>query len=185
MWKIVGAYAEAGATLQECKAMAERVRDNTRTLSATLGNCAHPVTGEAVGAIPDGEMAVGVGVHGESGSGTIKVPTANETIDLLMPTLLDDLPFAAGDEVCVLVNNGGSMTLMELAILYRRVAQVLGDRSIGIHRVWLGSYATTQESAAFAIALCRVDPELKDLYDAPAHGASVEFGAVIPASVTS
>ncbi|MDX2344704.1 MAG: dihydroxyacetone kinase subunit DhaK, partial [Acidimicrobiia bacterium] len=60
VWKILGAYAETGASLQECKAMAERVRDNTRTLSATLGNCAHPVTGEAIGEIADGEMAVGV-----------------------------------------------------------------------------------------------------------------------------
>jgi dihydroxyacetone kinase-like protein len=177
VWKIVGAFAETGATLEECKAMAERVRDNTRTLSATLGNCAHPITGEAIGEIADGEMAVGVGVHGESGSGTVKVPTADATVDLLMPALLDDLPFATGDEVCVLVNNGGSMTLMELAILNRRIAQVLDERGIGVHRSWLGPYATTQDSAAFAIALCRVDSQLKDLYDAPAIGGSVQFGS--------
>ena len=177
VWKILGAYAETGASLQECKAMAERVRDNTRTLSATLGNCAHPVTGEAIGEIADGEMAVGVGVHGESGSGTIKVPTADATVDLLMPALLDDLPFADGDEVCVLLNNAGAMTLMELSILYRRIAQILDERGIGVHRSWLGPYATTQDSAAFAIALCRVDPQLKDLYDAPAVGGSVQFGS--------
>ena len=177
VWKIVGAYAETGATLGECKAMAERVRDNTRTLSATLGNCAHPVTGEAIGEIADGEMAVGVGVHGESGGGTVKVPTADAAVDMLMPALLDDLPFGAGDEVCVLLNNAGSMTLMELAILNRRIAQVLDDRSISVHRSWMGPYATTQDSAAFAIALCRVDHELKALYDAPAIGGSVQFGS--------
>lgn len=176
VWKIVGAYAEAGATLAECKAMAERVRDSTRTLSATLGNCAHPVTGEAVGEIADGEMAVGVGVHGERRGGTVKVPTADATVDLVMKKLLDDLPFTVGDEACVLVNNGGSMTLMELSILYRRIAQVLVERSVGVHRAWLGSYVTTQDSAAFAIALCRMDPELKDLYDAPAAGGGVQFG---------
>jgi dihydroxyacetone kinase-like protein len=177
VWKIVGAYAETGATLQECKEMAERVRDNTRTLSATLGNCAHPVTGEAIGEIADGEMAVGVGVHGESGGGTVKIPTADATVDLLMPAILDDLPFVGGDEVCVLVNNGGSMTLMELSILNRRIAQVLDERDISVHRTWLGPYATTQDSAAFAIALCRVDAQLKDLYDAPAIGGSVQFGS--------
>lgn len=177
VWKIVGAFAETGATLQECKAMAERVRDNTRTLSATLGNCAHPVSGEAIGEIAEGQMAVGVGVHGESGGGTIKVPSADVAVDLLMSSLLDDLPFHAGDEVCVLVNNGGSMTLMELSILYRRIAQLLEGRGVGVHRAWLGPYATTQDSAAFAIALCRVDTQLKDLYDAPAIGGSVQFGS--------
>jgi dihydroxyacetone kinase-like protein len=157
--------------------MAERVRDNTRSLSATLGNCDHPVSGVAIGEIAEVRMAVGVGVHGESGGGTIKVPSADAAVDLLMAPLLDDLPFVAGDEVCVLVNNGGSMTLMELSILYRRIAQLLEERSIGVHRAWLGPYATTQDSAAFAIALCRVDPLLKNLYDAPAIGASVRFGS--------
>jgi dihydroxyacetone kinase-like protein len=185
VWKIVGALAETGATLQECKAMAERVRDNTRTLSATLGNCAHPVSGEAIGEIPEGEMAVGVGVHGESGSGTMPAPSADGAVNLMMSSLLDDLPFVAGDEVCVLVNNGGSMTLMELSIVYRRIAQLLDERSISVHRAWLGPYATTQDSAAFAIALLRVDPMLKDLYDAPAIGGSVRFGSPFGAGGTT
>lgn len=185
VWKIVGAFAETGATLQECKEMAERVRDNTRTLSATLGNCAHPVSGEAIGEIAEGRMAVGVGVHGESGGGTIEVPSADVAVDLLMSSLLDDLPFVAGDEVCVLVNNGGSMTLMELSILYRRIAQLLEERGIGVHRAWLGAYATTQDSAAFAIAMCRVDPKMKDLYDAPAVGGSVQFGTPFGARGTA
>ena len=175
VWKIVGALAEAGAGLAECLAMAERVRDNTRTLSATLGNCTHPVTGEAVGELADGEMAVGVGVHGESGGGTIPVPTADTAIDILMPALLEDLPFVPGDEVCVLVNNSGSLTLMELAILYRRISHVLNEHDIAVHRVWMGHYATTQEAAGFAIGLCRLDAEMKALYDAPAHGAAVRF----------
>ncbi len=175
VWKIVGAYAETGATLAECREMAERVRDNTRTLSATLGNCSHPISGEPIGDLADGEMAIGVGVHGETGGDAVTVPTANEVVDLMMPTLLEDLPYEAGDEVCVLVNNSGSMTLMELSILYRRIDEVLGEHGVSVHRAWLGPYATTQESAGFAISLCRVDSETKALYDAPAVGASVQF----------
>ncbi len=175
VWKIVGAHAEAGATLAECRQMAERVRDNTRTLSATLGNCSHPVSGEAIGDISDGQIAIGVGVHGETGGGVLPVTTADSIVEMMMPRLIEDLPFAAGDEVCVLVNNSGSMTLMELSILYRRIAQILDASGISVHRVWLGPYATTQESAGFAISLCRVDAELKALYDAPAQGASVQF----------
>ncbi|MCP4306538.1 MAG: dihydroxyacetone kinase subunit DhaK [bacterium] len=176
-WKIVGAYAEAGATLSECRQMAEKVRDNTRTLSATLGNCSHPVSGETIGDISDGQIAIGVGVHGETGDGALEVTTADNTVDMMMPRLIEDLPYAAGDEVCVLVNNSGSMTLMELSILYRRIAQVLAAADIAVHRVWMGPYATTQESAGFAISLCRMDAEMKALYDAPALGASVQFMA--------
>lgn len=175
VWKIVGAYAETGATLSECRQMAERVRDNTRTLSATLGNCSHPVSGETIGDIAEGQIAIGVGVHGETGSGAQSVTTADSVVDMMMPRLIEDLPFAAGDEVCVLVNNSGSMTLMELSILYRRISQAVEASGISVHRVWLGPYATTQESAGFAISLCRVDAETKALYDAPAQGASVQF----------
>ena len=105
-----------------------------------------------------------------------------ETIAVATAKLND---FRAGDEVCVLVNNGGSMTLMELSILYRRISQLLEERGIGVHRAWLGPYATTQDSAAFAIALCRVDAQLKDLYDAPAIGGSVQFGSPFGVRVTA
>ncbi len=175
VWKILGAYAETGATLSECKAMAEQVRDNTRTLSASLTSSAHPVTRQPIGEIPDGEMIIGVGVHGESGTGTIPVPTADETVDLMLEHILDDLPYESDDEVCVLINNAGALTVMELAILNRRTSQILAERDIRVHRSWLGSYATTQDSAGFAISLCRVDEETKRLYDAPAVGAGVQF----------
>ncbi|MCP3996514.1 MAG: dihydroxyacetone kinase subunit DhaK [bacterium] len=177
VWKILGAYAETGATLSECRQMAERVRDNTRTLSATLGNCSHPVSGESIGDLADGQIAIGVGVHGETGGGAMPVTSADSVVDMMLPRLIEDLPFTAGDEVCVLVNNSGSLTLMELSIVYRRISQVLDAGGIAVHRAWLGPYATTQESAGFAITLCRVDAEMKALYDAPARGASIQFMA--------
>lgn len=177
VWKIVGAAAEEGATLAECVTLAEKVCDNTRTLSATLSSCAHPVTREPLGEFTDGEMIVGVGVHGESSGGAIPVTTANAAVDLMLPLLIEDLPYEAGNEVCVLVNNAGSLTTMELAILYRRIDQTLAEQGIAVHRAWLGAYATTQDSAGFAISLCRVDEETKRLYNAPALGAGVRFSA--------
>ncbi|MCP3976943.1 MAG: dihydroxyacetone kinase subunit DhaK, partial [bacterium] len=133
VWKIIGAYAETGATLSECRQMAERVRDNTRTLSATLGNCSHPVSGESIGDLADGQIAIGVGVHGETGGGAMPVTSADSVVDMMLPRLIEDLPFTAGDEVCVLVNNSGSMTLMELSIVYRRISQVLDAGGIAVH----------------------------------------------------
>ncbi len=171
-WKMLGAFAETGASLAQCKALAEKVRDRTRTLSMALTSCCHPVTGEMMFELGADEMEIGMGVHGEAGVGRMAVLSADETIDLMLPRILDDLPFAAGDEVCVLLNNAGALTLMELSILYRRVQQRLDEREIRVHRAWLGSYATTQDMAGFGLSLCKVDAQLKDLYDAPANGVA-------------
>lgn len=171
VWKMLGAFAESGGDLAACKALAEKVRDNTRSLSMALTSCAHPVTGQVMFDLGDDEMEIGMGVHGEAGAGRTRLPGADETIELMLPPLLDDLPFRAGDEVLVLLNNSGSLTLMELFVLYRRVAHMLAGAQINVYRTWLGAYATTQEMAGFGLSLCRVDEQLKALYDAPANGA--------------
>ena len=119
----------------------------------------------------DGEMEIGMGLHGEVGMGRRKALSADETIDLMLPPILEDLPFQAGDEALVMLNNSGGMTLMELFILYRRVADRLREAGIRVYDAWIGPYATTLETAGFALALCRVDDQLKALWDAPADGA--------------
>ena len=171
VWKMLGAFAETGADLTACRALAEKVRDNTRTLSMALTPCAHPLTGEPMFELAADEIEIGMGVHGEAGMYKGKMMSADETIDRMLSAILEDLPFQSGDEVCVLLNNSGSLTLMELSILHRRVAQVLDSTGIKIHRSWLGAYATTQEMSGFGLSLCRVDEQLKDLYNAPANGA--------------
>ncbi len=171
VWKMLGAFAETSADLAACKTLAEKVRDNTRTLSMALTSCANPLTGATMFEMPDDEMEIGMGVHGEAGDSRSKVLSANETIERMLPPILEDLPFQAGDEVLVLLNNSGSLTLMELSILHRRVAHMLDDYGIKLYRSWLGAYATTQEMAGFGLSLSKVDDQLKVLYDAPANGA--------------
>ncbi len=171
VWKLLGAFCEGEVDLAAAKALAEKVRDNTRSLSMALSSCVSPATGEPMFEMAEGEMEIGMGLHGEVGAGRQKALSADETVDLMLPPLLDDLPFQAGDEVLVLLNNSGSMTLMELFILYRRVAAKLGEAEIRVYDAWIGAYATTLESAGFAISLCRVDDQMKALWDAPANGA--------------
>jgi len=171
VWKMLGAYAETSSSLADCKAMAEKIRDNTRTLAMALTSCASPITGEVIFELPDDEMEIGMGIHGEMGLGRQKIVSADKTIDMMLPAIVEDLPFQSGDEVLVLLNNSGSMTLMELFILYRRVAEKLDEAGISVYKSWIGPYATTQEMAGFALSLCRVDDELKALWDAPANGA--------------
>lgn len=171
VWKLLGAFCEGDVDLAAAKALAEKARDNTRSLAMSLSSCASPVTGEVMFELAPGEMEIGMGLHGEVGSGRQKALSADETVDLMLPPILDDLPFRAGDEVLVLLNNSGSMTLMELFILYRRVAFKLREAGIRVYKSWIGPYATTLETAGFALSLCRVDDQLKALWDAPANGA--------------
>ena len=171
VWKLLGAFCEGDVELAAAKSLAEKVRDNTRSLAMSLSSCASPVSGEVMFELADGEMEIGMGLHGEIGRGRQKALSADETIDLMLPPILDDLPFQAGDEVLVLLNNSGSITLMELFILYRRVAIKLSEAGIRVYKSWIGPYATTLETAGFAISLCRVDEQLKALWDAPADGA--------------
>ena len=175
VWKMLGAYAEQAVTLAQCKAMAEKIRDSTRTLAVALTPGTNPISGEVMFDLPDDEIEIGMGVHGEVGQGRRKFSTANATIDAMLPAILDDLALQNGDEVLVMLNNSGSMTQMELFILYRRVAQLLDEAGIQVYKVWIGPYATTQEMAGFALSLCRVDDELKALWDAPAIGANVRI----------
>lgn len=174
VWKMLGAYAEQSSDLAATKAMAEKIRDNTRTLAMALTSCASPITGEIMFEMPDDEMEIGMGVHGEMGMGRQKIVSANETIDLMLPPIIDDMPFKAGDDVLVMLNNSGSLTLMEMYILYNRVAEKLSEAEINVYKSWIGPYATTQEMAGFALSLCKVDDELKALWDAPANGVSVK-----------
>lgn len=171
VWKLLGAFCEGDATLAEAKALAEKARDSTRSLAMSLSSCVSPVTGELMFELPAGQMEIGMGLHGEVGAGRQKALSADATIDLMLPPILDDLPFQAGDEALVLLNNTGGLTSMELFILYRRLAASLREAEIHVYDCWIGAYATTLEAAGFAISLCRVDAQLKALWDAPADGA--------------
>lgn len=175
VWKMLGAYAEQSVTLAQCKTLAEKIRDNTRTLAVALTPGTNPISGEVMFDLPDDEIEIGMGVHGEVGQGRRKLVSADATIDAMLAPILEDLPFQRGDEVLVMLNNSGSMTQMELFILYRRVVQRLQDSGIHVYKSWIGPYATTQEMAGFALSLCRVDAELKALWDAPAIGANVRI----------
>ena len=175
VWKMLGAFAESSGDLAACKHIAEKIRDNTRSLALALAPAINPLTGEAMFELPADEIEIGMGVHGEMGMGRHKLTSADATIDLMLPRILEDLPFVEGDEVLVMLNNSGSLTHMELLILYRRVAQLLAEANIQVAGTWIGPYATTMEMAGLGLSLCRVDGELKALWQQAARGAFVRM----------
>lgn len=172
VWKIVGALAEAGGTLDQCVAIAEKSRDRTRSLSAAFGTVAHPISGQPLGDPEDTALSVGMGVHGEPGTRLGADVEADEIAALMIGQLIEDAELEPGTSVGVLLNNGGSLTVMELSILYRGAAAALAGHGIDISRSWVGPYATTLDMAGFAFAICAFDEELLALYDAPARGAA-------------
>ena len=100
---------------------------NMRTLAVAVSTATHPSTGQAIFELGDDEMEIGMGQHGEAGTGRMKLKTADETAELMLQALLDDLNVTAGEELLVIVNGAGATTLMELFIVFRRVHHRRGD----------------------------------------------------------
>lgn len=171
IYKILGAYAEQGASLSELKVLGETVRDNTCTLGASLQSGISPLTKKPMFTLPKNSLYIGMGVHGEPGLAELKMAPADEIVSYMMGQILGDLPFSSNDRVFVMVNGTGGLTLMEQLIIYRQVHRILHDHGITALPPLIGSYVTTQESVGFSISLCRATQQMIDLwaepYDAP------------------
>ncbi len=166
--KIAGAACDAGLELNEVKRITEKARDNTRTMGVALSPGTIPGVDEPTFVLPEGEIEIGMGLHGEPGVKRGKMEKADKLVDQILELIIPDLPFRKGDEVCLLVNGFGSTTRMELLICMRRAVQQLSDLGIKIHDALAGNYATCQEMAGFSITLFKLDDELKKYYDQPA-----------------
>jgi dihydroxyacetone kinase-like protein len=165
--KVAGAAAEQGRSLDDCLAVAERMERNMATLAVAVSVATHPSTGEAIFSLEDDEMDVGMGQHGEGGGGLMKLKSADETADIMLPMLLEDLDIKAGEEVLLMLNGVGATTLMELYVVTCRCAQILAEREIRLARCIAGEFLTVQEMGGFQMFVARMDPELLELWDAP------------------
>lgn len=165
-----GAAAEDGLPIQEVAALTEKTRDRTATVAVATRAPLHPISGKPLFDLPPGMMEVGMGVHGEKGSYRGSYLSANETMDLIASSLLEDLNICAGEEILVLLNGSGGISFMELHILYRRLSQVLSEKEICVYDKVIGEYFTTFEMGGFSLSLCKVDQELKGWWDKPSSG---------------
>ena len=168
MYKIAGAYAEELAPLDEVKRMAEKVKENTRTMGVGLSPCIIPEVGKPTFEIEEGEMEIGIGIHGETGMGKGNLESADSITKTIMDNILADLPYNSGDEVSVLVNGLGATPKEELYVIYRKVDQILKDNGIFIFKPYLGEFATSMEMAGISITLVKLDDELKKYLKAAA-----------------
>jgi dihydroxyacetone kinase-like protein len=174
--KLVGAAAEGGANLEECKRIAEKVNGQGRSMGMALTSCTVPHAGKPTFDLPEDEMEIGIGIHGEPGRTRMKLKSAAEITELLATPILEDLPFKSGDSVLAFVNGMGGTPLIELYIVYNELAKILKGKNITISRNLVGSYITSLEMAGCSITLVKLDDELTKLWDAPVHTPGLRWG---------
>lgn len=160
IYKVLGAAAETGMPLEPLIALGEDVRSRTRTLAAAVAPGISPLTGEAMFSLPDDEIFIGMGVHGEPGVGRQKVGPLRDLVSHMVDVILEDRPIAAGTQTVIMVNGAGGTTLMELLTVYREVAVVLDGRNVPHVSPMIGTFVTTQEMGGFSISLLTPTEEI-------------------------
>lgn len=172
MWKVGGAKAAMGGSLEEVLAVAQKAIDNTRSMGVGLSPCILPEVGHPNFTIEPGTMEVGIGHHGEPGIEVVPLESAEQIARRMCDVILPDLPFKSGDEVVVLVSGLGSTPLMEQYILYGEVEKILESKGIKVHKSLVGNYFTSLEMAGATLSVMRLDDELKECFDYEADAVS-------------
>ncbi|KZM51854.1 dihydroxyacetone kinase subunit DhaK [Labrenzia sp. OB1] len=167
IFKAAGAAADKGLSLDEVERVARHANDRTYTMGVALSACSLPHTRRPNFQLAAGEMEIGMGIHGEPGVRRGPLQSADAVADEIMDAILAEMAAGAGDEVAVLVNSLGSTPLMELYILYARVAERLGEAGLNIHTSLVGPYCTSMEMAGASITVMHLDSELKQMLDHP------------------
>jgi phosphoenolpyruvate---glycerone phosphotransferase subunit DhaK len=165
-FKIASACAASGAGLDQVAAVAQRTLAQTRSMGVALAPCVLPDVGHANFELPEGEMEIGMGIHGEPGVRRGPLLTADAVVDDLVGRLLEDLNLARGAALAVLVNGLGATPPEELFILYRRVHHLLDEAGCSIHRASVGEFATSLEMAGASVSILQLDDELARYLDA-------------------
>jgi dihydroxyacetone kinase-like protein len=169
-FKVAGASAAAGASLDEVAAVAAKAAGHTRSIGVALSPCLIPGAAKPGFTLGENEIEIGMGIHGEPGLERRAMPSADEVTAELIRRLLDDVPADVSSprrRVAVLVNSLGATPLEELLIVYRKASELLGVAGVDIARRYVGHYATSMEMAGCSLSLLFLDAELESLLDAP------------------
>jgi phosphoenolpyruvate---glycerone phosphotransferase subunit DhaK len=175
--KIAGAAAERGDDLAAVAAVARRVNERSRSFGIALSSCIPPAAGAPIFDLPDGQMEVGVGIHGEPGRRREPLGSAGEIAGLMVEAVAGDLAVAEGARVLAFVNGMGGTPQIELYLLYGEVERRLRDAGLEPARNLVGSYITSLEMAGASLTLLELDDELTALWDAPVHTPALRWGA--------
>ncbi|MGI9951895.1 dihydroxyacetone kinase family protein [Moorellaceae bacterium AZ2] len=168
VFKVAGASAERGDSLDTVEALARHANDRTRSFGVAFAGCTIPGQSEPLFRVDPDKMEVGLGIHGEPGVRTVELMPAREIADLLVRTVLSDTPKGAGSKAAVILNGLGSTKYEELFVLYKDVHRLLTAAGIELHDPIVGEVCTSLDMAGCSLTIMWLDDELQALYDAPA-----------------
>ncbi|MCE3555208.1 dihydroxyacetone kinase subunit DhaK [Pseudonocardia sp. RS11V-5] len=174
--KIVGAAAEQGRSLAEVAGVARKVNERGRSMGMALTSCTVPAAGRPTFDLPDDEMEIGIGIHGEPGRRRVPIAPAKEIAEMLVEPILADADFTSEPVICF-VNGMGASPLLELYLMYGEVATLLERAGVRIARSLVGPYITSLDMAGCSVTLLRADDDLLGLWDAPVDTPGLRWGA--------
>ncbi len=163
VFKIAGAIAETGASLDETFKIATEANNNIRTLGVALSPCILPEAGKPTFEINDDEIEIGMGIHGEPGIKREKLKPANDLVDDLYKRIIDDSKLKSNDNIAIMINSLGATPLEELYIVSKRVNENLSNSKINNVKTYVGRYATSMEMAGMSITTLKLSDNLKKL----------------------
>jgi len=173
--KIAGAAAEGGADLAKVTDIVKRVNARSRSFGVALSSCVPPASGKAIFDLPEGEIELGIGIHGEPGRRRAQLGRASEVVDVMVEAVLSDLKAKRGSKVLAFVNGMGGTPLLELYLIYGEVDEKLRKAGLEPARNLIGSYITSLEMAGASLTVLELDDELIRLWDAPVHTAALRW----------
>ncbi|MDA8372033.1 MAG: dihydroxyacetone kinase subunit DhaK [Nocardiopsaceae bacterium] len=174
--KITGAAAARGDGLGAVADLGRRVNAASRSFAVALTSCTTPGSGRPGFDLPDDEIEVGVGIHGEPGRRREKLRPAREIAADMVRAVLEDRPLSSGEEAIVIVNGLGATPLSELYLVFGEVSSLLAERGIRIARNLVGNYVTSLDMAGCSVTVCAADQEFLDLWDAPVNTPALRWG---------
>lgn len=167
LYKIAGAAAAEGKSLEEVAEIAQKFADNMATIAVAAKGATHPSTGGVIAELDDDDMEIGMGQHGEGGGGRMPLKTADETAQIMLDALLKDLDIKSGEKLLLIINGTGATTLMEQLIVFRKCYNYLKEKEIKVVANVVGELLTVQEQAGFQMMIARMDDELIHYWNQP------------------
>jgi dihydroxyacetone kinase-like protein len=175
--KIAGAAADEGRDLAAVAEVARKVNANGRSMGMALTSCTVPAAGRPTFDLPENEMEIGIGIHGEPGRRRVPAAPAREVAEMLVEPILHDLDFTGNDGVLAFVNGMGGTPLIELYLMFGEVSAILEKAGVRVVRSLVGPYITSLEMAGCSVTLLKMDDELVRLWDAPVRTPGLRWEA--------
>jgi dihydroxyacetone kinase-like protein len=175
--KIAGAAAEQGRSLPEVAGIARRVNAAGRSMGMALTSCTVPAAGKPTFDLPEDQMELGIGIHGEPGRTRVPLASAAQIAEMLVDPILDDHDFTGSDGVLAFVNGMGGTPLIELYVMFNEVSHLLAKAGVPVARSLVGNYITSLDMAGCSVTLLKLDEEMLKLWDAPVRTPALRWGA--------